>query len=198
MSRQSHYKICGVDEAGRGPLAGPVFAAAVILNPQKPIDGLNDSKKLSAKKRSKLYDLIIEQSLYYAIASASVLEIDQYNILQASLLAMRRAIMALPITPDMAMIDGIHCPIEIPCEARTIVNGDATVAAISAASILAKVSRDRLMMEIGKNYPQYFFEKHMGYGTKIHLQALNQFGPCMHHRKSFSPVKKAALLYLHA
>lgn len=181
--------ICGVDEAGRGPLAGNVYAAAVILDENKPIHGLNDSKKLTAKKREALYIEIIEKSVSYQIATANIVEIDSLNILQASLLAMKRAILGLKVTPDLALIDGNKTPqINLKCEA--IIGGDATVATISAASILAKVARDREMVEMDRLYPEYGFAKHKGYGTKEHLLALEKYGHCAIHRKSFAPVSK--------
>lgn len=185
--------IAGVDEAGRGPLAGPVVAAAVILAPNCSIAGLNDSKKLSHKRRELLYDLIIEQADSYAIASASVAEIDKLNILQASLLAMQRAVNQLKVTPDEILVDGTFAP-QVTMPARTIIKGDQKVASISAASILAKVTRDRQMLDYDKQYPGYYFANHKGYGTKAHLDALKQFGPCPIHRRSFSPVKQLEAL----
>ncbi|AUR53187.1 ribonuclease HII [Aquella oligotrophica] len=185
--------ICGVDEAGRGPLAGNVVAAAVILDPSHPIIGLNDSKKLSETKREYLYQQIITHAKCYAIAEASVAEIDSINILQASLLAMSRAIDKLTIKPDKAMIDGNKIPkSDVVCEA--IIGGDALIAEISAASILAKVTRDRQLIELDKEYPQYGFAKHKGYGTKEHLQAIEQHG-IIHgiHRTSFAPIKQQLL-----
>ena len=186
--------ICGVDEAGRGPLAGCVVAAAVILDPLHPIDGLNDSKKLSAKKRESLYQLIIENALAYAIAEASVAEVDSINILQASLLAMRRAIEMLHIAPSKALIDGNKIPLHLNIPAEAIIGGDALIAEISAASILAKVTRDRQLIELDKLYPNYGFAKHKGYGTKEHLTALAKYGPISGiHRMSFAPVKQLNL-----
>lgn len=185
--------ICGVDEAGRGPLAGNVVAAAVILDPSHQIIGLNDSKKLSENKREFLYQQIITYARCYAIAEASVAEIDTINILQASLLAMSRAIDKLTITPDKAMIDGNKIPkSDVVCEA--IIGGDALIAEISAASILAKVTRDRQLIELDKEYPQYSFAKHKGYGTKEHLKAIEQHG-IIHgiHRTSFAPIKQQLL-----
>ncbi|NLH00473.1 MAG: ribonuclease HII [Clostridiales bacterium] len=182
---QSGYKtVCGVDEAGRGPLAGPVCAAAVILPPGIEIKGLNDSKKLSEKKREELYAEITEKSLYYGIAFASVDEIEKLNILGATFLAMNRAISKLGIFPELALIDGNQSK-GIDCNCRCIVGGDAKCASIAAASILAKVTRDRLMVEYDKEYPQYGFAKHKGYGTKAHKEALMRFGPCGIHRPSF-------------
>lgn len=186
--------VCGVDEAGRGPLAGNVVAAAVILNPDKPIVGLNDSKKLSEKKREQLFELIVDNSLAYAIAEASVAEIDELNILQASLLAMKRAINALNITPDKALIDGNKTPPRLTVAAEAIVGGDALIAEISAASILAKVTRDRQLIELDSFYPQYGFAKHKGYGTKLHLEAIAKYGVINGiHRTSFAPIRKVNL-----
>lgn len=186
--------VCGVDEAGRGPLAGNVVAAAVILNPDKPIVGLNDSKKLSEKKREQLFELIVDNSLAYAIAEASVAEIDELNILQASLLAMKRAINALNITPDKALIDGNKTPPRLTVAAEAIVGGDALIAEISAASILAKVTRDRQLIELDRFYPQYGFAKHKGYGTKLHLEAIAKYGVINGiHRTSFAPIRKVNL-----
>lgn len=180
--------IAGVDEAGRGPLAGPVVAAAVILNPSQPILGLDDSKKISSKKRLALFDEICEKAYCYAIAEASVAEIDTFNILQASLLAMKRAIERLKHQPQYVLIDGLFCPkITIPAEA--IIKGDSKIPAISAASILAKVYRDRLMLNLHTLHPEYGFNTHSGYGTQRHLAALDRFGPCPHHRCTFSPVR---------
>lgn len=184
--------VCGVDEAGRGPLAGPVFAAAVVLDPQNPIMGLKDSKKLSAKRRNVLFDAILAQSKAYAIAFATVEEIDTLNILRATMLAMQRAVNALPIVPHLALIDGDRGP-SLPCCAKYIIKGDVTEPAISAASILAKVSRDRALIELDRFFPYYGFAKHVGYGTRMHLAALAEYGPCPHHRKSFAPVKNSLL-----
>lgn len=186
--------VCGVDEAGRGPLAGNVVAAAVILNPDKPITGLNDSKKLSEKKREQLFELIVDNSLAYAIAEASVAEINELNILQASLLAMQRAINALNIPPDKALIDGNKIPPRLTVAAEAIVGGDALIAEISAASILAKVTRDRQLIELDRFYPQYGFAKHKGYGTKLHLEAIAKYGVINGiHRTSFAPIRKVNL-----
>jgi ribonuclease HII len=181
---------CGVDEAGRGPLAGPVYAAAVILDPSRPIMGLNDSKKLSAKVRESLFEQICDRSLSFSVASASVEEIDEINILQATMLAMRRAVEGLHIEPHLAQIDGNRCP---PLRIRTeaVIGGDALIPSISAASILAKVSRDRLLHALHEQHPEYGFNAHMGYGTRQHLDALLQHGPCIHHRRSFAPVREA-------
>ena len=184
--------VAGVDEAGRGPLAGPVFAAAVILDPLKPIDGLADSKLLSDKKRTALFDLIQERALAFGIGSADVAEIDAINILQATLLAMQRALANLKIKPDEALIDGIHCPV-LPYKARGIVGGDRIVAEISAASIMAKVSRDRVMLALDAQFPDYGFAQHKGYGTALHLVQLKKLGPCAMHRRSFSPVRELLL-----
>lgn len=180
------YKlICGVDEAGRGPLAGPVCAAAVILPENCVIDGLNDSKKISEKKREMLFDIIIEKALAYSIAFGTLEEIEEYNILEATYIAMNRAIEGLNIKADFALIDGNRVPkgIKIPCE--TVVKGDAHSCSIAAASILAKVTRDRLMLEYDKQYPQYLFAQHKGYGTKAHYEAIKQHGVCEIHRLSF-------------
>lgn len=183
--------ICGVDEAGRGPLSGSVFAAAVILPAGHGIVGLDDSKKLSAARREKLFVEIQAQALAWAVASASVAEIDQLNILQATMLAMQRAIAGLAIVPHEALIDGNRTPkLDIP--ARAIIQGDALEPAISAASILAKVSRDREALEMDAKYPAYGFAKHKGYGTPEHLAALKQFGPTPLHRQSFAPVRLAS------
>lgn len=185
--------ICGVDEVGRGPLAGPVVAAAVILDPANPIEGLNDSKKLSAKRRESLAADIRAKALAWAIGEASVEEIDAINILQASLLAMRRAVEALQIQPVGALIDGNRCP-SLACNAEAIVGGDGKVEAIAAASILAKTVRDAGMCELHVTYPQYGFNRHMGYPTALHLQALRDNGPCLVHRKSFAPVAQLVLI----
>ncbi len=183
-SEKGYKAVCGVDEAGRGPLAGPVFAAAVILPEGLVIEGINDSKKLSEKKREKLFDEIIEKASAYCIASASVEEIEEMNILQADMLAMKRAVEGLSVKADFAMIDGNKTPqLDIPCEA--IVKGDAKSQSIAAASILAKVSRDRLICSLAEKYPEYGFEKHKGYGTKAHREAILEYGPCEIHRMSF-------------
>lgn len=177
--------ICGVDEAGRGPLAGPVFAAAVILHPGQIIEGANDSKKLSEKKREELFDKICEQAAAYCIVSVDEAVIDEINILQATYRAMSEAVEGLPITPDICLIDGNRKPpqIEIPCQ--TIVKGDGLSASIACASILAKVSRDRFMLELDRQYPQYNFAKHKGYGTQLHIDMLRQYGASPVHRKTF-------------
>jgi len=180
--------IAGVDEVGRGPLAGPVMAAAVILDPARPIVGLADSKALSEKKREELFPIIQKQSIAWAIGRAEVAEIDSINILQASLLAMQRAISALTVKPDLVQVDGNICPcIDYPVQA--IVHGDSLIDAISAASIIAKVIRDREMLEYDTTYPQYGFAKNKGYGTKEHFVALRQYGPSPIHRRSFAPLK---------
>ena len=181
--------IAGVDEAGRGPLAGAVFAAAVILSPKRLVAGLADSKKLSAKKREFLFDEIRRHALSWAIASASVDEIDAINILQASLLAMRRAVDALEITPDAIVVDGLYCP-KVGMPATAIVKGDSKVAAISAASILAKVARDRDMQVLHAQYPEYGFDRHKGYPTAAHVAALTRHGVSRVHRRSYAPVAK--------
>ncbi len=181
---------CGVDEAGRGPLAGPVVAAAVILDPARPIKGLDDSKALSAKVRERLYHEIIERAMSYSIAEASVDEIDTINILHATMLAMRRAVEGLSIVPDLAHIDGNRCP-ALSIRAEAVVGGDAILPSISAASILAKVTRDRMLQQMHEQHPEYGFAAHMGYGTRQHLAALHEHGPCVHHRRSFAPVREA-------
>ena len=181
--------VCGVDEAGRGPLAGPVSAAAVILDPDYPIAGLADSKVLSAPQRERLAIIIRERAIAWAVAYADVGEIDRLNILQASLLAMRRAVLALTIQPQQVLVDGLYCPrTGIPSQA--IVKGDSTVAAISAASILAKTARDALMVELHETYPHYGFADHKGYPTAVHLAALREHGVSVMHRKSFRPVRE--------
>ncbi len=176
--------ICGVDEAGRGPLAGPVYAAAVILPRGLEIEGLNDSKKLTEKRREKLFDTICAEALSYGIASADVEEIEQLNILNAAMLAMNRAIAKLSVKPALALIDG-NRDSAIAMASRCIVKGDSKCADIAAASILAKVSRDRYMLQMAEKYPEYHFEKHKGYGTKLHYEALREYGPCEIHRPSF-------------
>jgi ribonuclease HII len=181
--------VVGVDEAGRGPLAGPVVAAAVVLNPLAPITRLNDSKKLSHKRREALFEEIKEKAIDFAFGRATVEEIEQLNILQATLLAMRRAVLNLSIVPSQVLIDGNQAP-DLPYEIETIIRGDQKVATISAASILAKVLRDREMIEYHTQYPDYGFEQHKGYPTKQHLLALENFGVTPIHRKNFIPVKK--------
>lgn len=177
--------ICGVDEAGRGPLAGPVCAAAVILPEGAVIEGLDDSKKLTEKKREKLYDIIKQTAVAYSVAYGTLEEIETVNILEATYLAMNRAIEGLSVKPDFALIDGNRVPrgIKIPCE--TIVKGDSKSMSVAAASVLAKVTRDRLMLEYDKKYPEYNFKKHKGYGTKEHTELIKQYGPCEIHRLSF-------------
>lgn len=183
--------IAGVDEVGRGPLAGPVLAAAVILDPTKKISGLADSKILTAKKREQLFPLIQNCCLAWSIGRASVTEIDAINIFQATLLAMQRAIDNLKITPEKILVDGTHCPkCKFTCEIEAIIDGDALIPVISAASIIAKVIRDKEMIELDAKYPAYGFLNHKGYGTKQHLLALKKFGPCPIHRRSFAPVKE--------
>jgi ribonuclease HII len=179
--------IAGVDEAGRGPLAGPVVAAAVIMDDLHPIKGLADSKKLTALQRDRLYDEIRGKALCYAVAQASVQEIDELNILQATLLAMRRAVLGLRLLPKLVLVDGNRLPV-LPMRAEAIVQGDDKVAAISAASVLAKVTRDRWCLELDHQHPAYGFAKHKGYGTAEHLAALQAHGPCGEHRSSFRPV----------
>ena len=182
--KRGYTAIAGVDEAGRGPLAGPVFAAAVILPEGCLIEGLNDSKKISPKKREALFDRIVKEARAFAIAEASVEEIDRMNIREATSLAMNRAIRGLKLSPDFVLVDGNYiggCPVAHEC----VVKGDAKSANIAAASILAKVSRDRLLLKLAEEYPEYGFEKHKGYGTKIHVEALLKFGPTPIHRKTF-------------
>ena len=185
--------VCGVDEAGRGPLVGAVVAGAVVLDPSNPIEGLKDSKKLTAARREYLYEQIMEKSKAWGVGEASPAEIDEINILQATMLAMRRAIEDLVIRlgtwPNKALIDGNRCP-ELPIDAEAIVKGDAKEPAISAASIVAKVTRDRQMMALHDLHPEYGFAQHMGYPTEAHFAALKQYGACDQHRRSFSPVRK--------
>ena len=185
--------VCGVDEAGRGPLVGAVVAGAVVLDPNNPIEGLKDSKKLTAARREYLYEQIMEKAKAWGVGEASPLEIDQINILQATMLAMRRAIEDLTTRlgtwPDKALIDGNRCP-ELPIAAEAIVKGDAKEPAISAASIVAKVTRDRQMMSLHELHPEYGFAQHMGYPTEAHFAALKQYGACDQHRRSFSPVRR--------
>lgn len=191
MDQKNKFKwIAGVDEAGRGPLAGPVVAAAVILDPKNPIEGLKDSKQLSEAQREALYALIMKKAKAVAIGRADHIEIDQINILRAGLLAMVRAVKALSLQPDYVMVDGRdYPPFDLPGEA--VIKGDQTVAAISAASIIAKVTRDREMVTIAKTYPQYKFDQHKGYATELHLTLLAQHGPSPVHRHSFAPVRAA-------
>jgi len=180
--------LCGVDEAGRGPLAGPVTAAAVMLDPERPIDGLRDSKKLSAAARERLADAIRERAAAWCVAEASVAEIDQLNILQATMLAMQRAVAGLGRAPDDVMVDGNRCP-NWAWRSQAVVKGDDKIAAIAAASILAKTARDQFMCRLHDDYPAYGFAQHMGYGTAAHLAALKAHGACPQHRRSFTPVK---------
>ena len=182
--------VAGVDEAGRGPLAGPVFAAAVILDDRKPIRGLADSKVLSQKRREELYARIRDRALCCAVASASVDEIDTLNILQATMLAMRRAVDGLRLLPHRVVVDGNRLPL-LPMMAAAVIDGDALVSAISAASILAKVERDRLCQQLHEQHPHYNFARHKGYSTPEHLAALQRHGPCVVHRRSFGPVRAA-------
>lgn len=180
--------LCGVDEAGRGPLAGPVTAAAVMLDPDRPIDGLRDSKKLTAAARERLADEIRKHAAAWCVAEASVAEIDQLNILQATMLAMQRAVAGLGRAPDDVMVDGNRCP-NWTWRSQAVVKGDDTIAAIAAASILAKTVRDQYMCRLHNDYPAYGFASHMGYGTAAHLAALKAHGACPQHRRSFAPVK---------
>lgn len=184
-----NVSIAGVDEAGRGPLAGPVYAAAVILDPARPIEGLADSKKLSEKKRDYLAAAIRERALAWAVASSSVEEIDAINILQASLLAMRRAVEALQPAPTLILVDGLYCP-AVAMPARAIVRGDASEPAIAAASILAKTARDAELLRLHAVYPQYGLDRHKGYPTAAHLAALRAHGVAIIHRRSFAPVRR--------
>ncbi len=183
--RSEFSVICGVDEAGRGPLAGDVYAAAVIFDSETVIDGINDSKKLSEKKRELLFDEIIAKAVSYSIATASVAEIEKLNILGATMLAMKRAVAGLELPPNLALVDGNRTPDLGETQVRTIVKGDGLSASIAAASILAKVSRDRYMAEIALKYPEYEFQKHKGYGTKLHVEMLHKFGASDIHRKLF-------------
>lgn len=180
----------GIDEAGRGPLAGPVFAAAVILDDKNKIAGLRDSKKISAKKRDELASIIKEKALIWCVASASVDEIDSLNILQATMLAMTRAYQGLDIKPDMVLIDGNRIPEGInDCATKAIIKGDDSHECIAAASILAKTFRDNYCLDLHTQFPMYGFDQHKGYGTKLHLDMIKQYGPCAQHRKSFAPIK---------
>ncbi len=185
----SDHLVAGVDEVGRGPLAGPVVTAAVILDPARPIAGLADSKKLSEKRRDALFDEICEKALAWSIGRAEVHEIDEINILQATMLAMRRAVEGLQPAPEHALVDGNRCP-DLPCSCEAVIKGDGSVEAISAASIIAKVSRDREMAELDRLYPGYGLAGHKGYPTKVHLAALDELGVSPIHRRSFGPVKK--------
>ena len=183
--------LAGADEAGRGPLAGNVVAAAVILDAQKPVSGLDDSKKLSEKKREALAQAIKQQALAWAVVSVSPARIDEINILRASLLAMQQAVVKLAVQPDHVFVDGNHHPEGLPCGSSAIIKGDARVAEISAASILAKVARDAQMLALHEQYPQYGFDRHKGYPTKAHREKLLELGPCPAHRRSFAPVRQA-------
>ena len=186
--------IAGVDEAGRGPWAGPVFAAAVILNPAKPIAHLADSKKLSHKQREYLFEQVCQDALSFAIAKSTVAEIEKLNILQASLLAMHRAVNKLNIKPELVLVDGKQIP-KWSYSAKAVIDGDNLIPAISAASILAKVARDKYMLMLDEDYPMYGFCKHNGYGTPQHQAALKQYGPCPHHRMTFAPLRSYMLQY---
>lgn len=191
--RQEYLNIAGIDEAGRGPIAGPVVIAAVILSPQNSIDGINDSKKLTAKQREEFFNHIVDTSNSYSIVEVSHQRIDQINILQAVLEGMKTAAMNLIISPDLCLIDGNKIPDGFKYKAISCIKGDATFATIAAASILAKVHRDQIMIEQDLIYPQYGFAEHKGYPTKQHLHALKQFGPCPIHRMSYGPIRKFAL-----
>ena len=184
--------VAGVDEAGRGPLAGPVVVAAVVLNPDQPFDGLDDSKRLSEKRREALFPLIMERALAWTVVEIEVAEIDRINILQATLLGMKKAVGQLLPPPSLALIDGNRAP-ALKCAVRTIVGGDSLEPAISAASILAKVTRDRLMKKLHIVYPHYGFDRHKGYPTADHLARLTRYGPCPIHRRSFAPVKRCLM-----
>ena len=188
----AHVLVAGVDEAGRGPLAGPVVAAAVILDPRRPIEGLADSKTLTAARREALAREIRRHASAHAVARADVAEIDALNILRATMLAMRRAVEALGVAPDEVLVDGNRCP-DVACRVRAIVKGDRDIAAISAASILAKTVRDALLVELDAAYPAYGFAQHKGYPTPEHLAALARHGPCPAHRRSFAPVAQRTL-----
>lgn len=189
-SIENGFLTAGVDEAGRGPLAGPVAVAAVILDPTRPVPGLNDSKKLSEKRREALYPLIVERALAWCIVLVEADEIDRLNIFQATMAGMSRAVAGLSQVPDEALVDGNKLPKNLPCPGRAIVGGDALEPAISAASILAKVSRDRLMVAMEETFPGYGFAVHKGYPTPAHLAALERLGPCPQHRRSFAPVRR--------
>lgn len=191
MELEAGRLVVGVDEAGRGPLAGPVTAAAVILDPHRPIEGLADSKRLSPARREALAEAIQTRALAWAVASCEPEEIDRLNILRASLLAMARAVRALAVRPTHALIDGNRCPEDLPCSAEAVVRGDALEPAISAASILAKVHRDREMLRLDADYPGYGLAEHKGYPTRAHLEALRRLGPSPCHRRSFAPVRRA-------
>ena len=195
LTARAFQLVAGIDEAGRGPLAGPVVAAAVILDDLHPIKGLKDSKQLGPRTRERLFDEIRAKALCCSIAQASVQEIDELNILQATLLAMQRAVQRLAHRPEVAWIDGQHCP-ALDCPTRAIVGGDGTIAAIAAASILAKTDRDAMLIELDRDYPQYGFCRHKGYGTPEHLAALAAHGPCPAHRRSFSPVSQLRIAFV--
>ncbi len=186
------FRIAGVDEAGRGPLAGPLIVAAVILDPTRPISGIRDSKQLSERKREQLFELITRDALSFAIVSVEPAEIDRLNVFQATMSGMCQALRALTLAPDSARIDGNALPKDLPCPAEAWVGGDARCSAIGAASIVAKVTRDRRMLAMDREYPQYGFAKHKGYPTAEHLQALRTFGICPQHRQSYAPVRAAA------
>ncbi|WP_419535894.1 ribonuclease HII [Endozoicomonas sp.] len=181
--------VAGVDEVGRGPLCGPVVAAAVILNPAHPIEGLNDSKKLSEKRREELFDVICQDALAWSLGRADVAEIDELNILHATMLAMQRAVEGLSVKPELAYIDGNRCP-KLSCRAEAIVKGDSRVPEIAAASIIAKVTRDREMLVMDREWPGYGIAGHKGYPTKVHMEALRKLGPAPIHRRSFKPVRE--------
>ena len=183
--RKDYNIVCGCDEAGRGPLAGDVFAAAVIFDKDTVIEGINDSKKLTPQKRDMLFDEIMEKALDFSIQTATVAEIEEFNILNCAMLAMKRAVDDLEIKPDICIIDGNKAPECLECPAKPVVKGDGKSQAVAAASILAKVARDRYMEQMAEKYPQYQFKKHKGYGTKLHYQMLDEFGPCEIHRMSF-------------
>jgi ribonuclease HII len=185
-------RIAGVDEAGRGPLAGPLYVAAVVLRPRRRIDGLDDSKKLTAKRREELYARIVDEAVDFSIVEVGVDEIDRINIFHATMAGMCRALQGLAMPPDLALIDGNRLPRELPCPGRAIVGGDALEPAISAASILAKVSRDRCLEALDGQFPGYGFAQHKGYSTPEHFAALERLGPCPIHRRSFAPVREAA------
>jgi ribonuclease HII len=190
MGQMPSGPVAGVDEAGRGPLAGPVVAAAVILDPQRPIEGLDDSKRLNERQREALFPLIREKALAWSVAVMSVDEIDRLNILQATMTGMQRCVADLYPAPVLALVDGNRAP-DLPCAVRTLVGGDALEPAISAASILAKVSRDRLMVKLHRRYPAYGFDRNKGYPTAEHLARLRELGPCEVHRRTFAPVREA-------
>ena len=187
--------VAGVDEAGRGPLAGPVAVAAVILDPVRPIEGLADSKQLSARRREALYELIVERAIAHAVVCVEAVEIDRVNILNATLSGMTRALEMLVLPPALALIDGNRLPRTLPCPARAIVGGDVSEPAISAASILAKVTRDRILCDYDTRWPGYGFAQHKGYPAPAHLEALRRLGPCPEHRRSFAPVRAACLRF---